>query len=127
MPPVTQAIGISVKEVTPGHVTFLLDAPEFLTNHLGFVAGGILATALDSALGCAALSALDAALDIVTLDLTIDFLRPTHYGAGTLTIDADAVYVGRNRSLSTGRITGPDGKLVASGKSNCLIRAKQNT
>jgi uncharacterized protein (TIGR00369 family) len=123
-PPVAQVLGIAVVRADPGRVQFTMPVREFFANHLGFLAGGILSTALDSALGCAVLCAINPSKDMVTLDLNVDFLRPVNEASGLITVDAEAVYLGRNRGLATCRAIDSAGRLVAIGKSSCLIRDK---
>ncbi|MFE7415151.1 PaaI family thioesterase [Streptomyces laurentii] len=123
-PPVAQVLGIEVVKADPGVVRFTMPVQDHFTNHLGFLAGGILSTVVDAALGCAVLSAVPADKDIVTLDLNVDFLRPVREIAGPVTVDAEVVHLGRNRGLASCRVVDADGRLCAVGKSSCLIRDK---
>ncbi|MFE4593198.1 PaaI family thioesterase [Streptomyces laurentii] len=123
-PPVAQVLGIDVVKADPGVVRFTMPVQDYFTNHLGFLAGGILSAVVDAALGCAVLSAVPADKDIVTLDLNVDFLRPVREIAGPVTVDAEVVHLGRNRGLAPCRVVDADGRLCAVGKSSCLIRDK---
>lgn len=123
-PPVAQALGITVVKADTGNVQFTMPVKSFFTNHLGLLAGGILSTLIDSALGCAILSAIPEDKDIVTLDLNVDFLRPVHEASGRVTVDAEVVHLGRNRGLARCQVVDSDGKLCAVGKSSCLVRSK---
>lgn len=123
-PPVAQVLGIEVVKADPGAVQFTMPVKTFFTNHLGLLAGGILSTVMDSALGCSILSAIPENKDIVTLDLNVDFLRPVHGGSGLVTVDAEVVHLGRNRGMASCRVVDAEGRLCAVGKSSCLIRDK---
>ncbi|MCZ7415188.1 MULTISPECIES: PaaI family thioesterase [unclassified Streptomyces] len=123
-PPVAQVLGISVVKADPGAVQFTMPVKNFFTNHLGVLAGGILSTLVDSALGCSILSAIPEDKDIVTLDLNVDFLRPVRGEEGLVTVDAEVVHLGRNRGLASCRVIDADGRLCAVGKSSCLVRSK---
>jgi uncharacterized protein (TIGR00369 family) len=123
-PPVAQVLGIVVVKADPGRVRFSMPVKEFFTNHLNFLAGGILSTVIDTALGCAVLSAIEPDKDIVTLDLNVDFVRPVNEASGLITVDAEVVFLGRNRGLATCRATDSAGRLCAVGKSNCMVRSK---
>ncbi len=123
-PPVAQVLGMDVVKADPGRVQFTMPVQNFFTNHLGLLAGGILSTLIDSALGCSILSAIPEDKDIVTLDLNVDFLRPVREASGLITVDAEIVHLGRNRGLATCRVLDSDGKLCAVGKSSCLVRDK---
>ncbi|OKI26161.1 hypothetical protein A6A07_29730 [Streptomyces sp. CB03911] len=117
-------LGIEVVKADPGTVQFTMPVKNFFTNHLGVLAGGILSTVIDSALGCAILSAIPGDKDIVTLDLNVDFLRPVHEASGLVTVEAEVVHLGRNRGLASCRAVDSAGRLCAVAKSSCLIRDK---
>ncbi|WP_158575824.1 PaaI family thioesterase [Streptomyces corynorhini] len=120
-----QVLGIEVVKADPGTVQFTMPVKNFFTNHLGLLAGGILSTLIDTALGCSILSAVPEDKDIVTLDLNVDFLRPVRDASGLVTVDAEVVHLGRNRGLASCRVVDSEGKLCAVGKSSCLVRSKQ--
>lgn len=126
-PPVAQVMDIAVVSAEQGRVRFTMPVKEFFTNHLGVLAGGILSTVMDSALGCAVLSLVKPDDDIVTLDLNIDFLRPIRRDSGPVTVNAEVVSLGRSRALSTCQAIDVEGRVCAIGKSNCLIRPKAPT
>jgi uncharacterized protein (TIGR00369 family) len=123
-PPVAQVLGITVVGADPGKVRITMPVRGYLINHLGFLAGGILSTAIDAALGCAVLSAVAPDRDIVTLDVNVDFVRPVTEASGLVTVDAEVVHLGRSRGLATCRALDSDQQLCAVGKSSCLIRSK---
>ncbi|MFH8387704.1 PaaI family thioesterase [Kitasatospora sp. NPDC018058] len=123
-PPVAQVLGITMVNADPGRVRFDMPVHGFVVNHLGFLAGGILSTVIDSALGCAVLSAAAADQDIVTADLSVDFLRPVKTVDGSVTVDAELVHLGRSRAVATCRALDADQRLCAIGRSTCLIRPK---
>jgi uncharacterized protein (TIGR00369 family) len=123
-PPVAQVMDIAVVSAEQGRVQFSMPVKEFFTNHLGVLAGGILSTVMDSALGCAVLSLVKPDDDIVTLDLNIDFLRPIRRNSGPVTVNAEVVSLGRSRALSTCQAVDVEGRICAIGKSSCLIRPK---
>jgi uncharacterized protein (TIGR00369 family) len=123
-PPVAQALGIEVVSADPGKVRFSMPVHPFLLNHLGFLAGGIVSTVMDVALGCAVLSAVRPDQDIVTVDLRVEFLRPVTAQGAEVVVDAEVVHLGRNRALAECRAVDGAGRLVAVGSGNCLIRPK---
>jgi acyl-coenzyme A thioesterase PaaI-like protein len=57
-PPVMTLLGITLGTVEDGVVRMQLEAAEYLYNPIGTVHGGILATILDSVMGCAVHSTL---------------------------------------------------------------------
>jgi uncharacterized protein (TIGR00369 family) len=88
-------LGMSIKAVEPGVVVFgLRTAPQFANPH-GILHGGITATLLDSAMGCAVLSELPPDVGYTTVDLSVTYLRPvrldgTHLGPGVRSCTSDA-------------------------------------
>src|SRR5664279_22434 len=52
-PPIVSMLGMEIVEVAPSRVVFALEPAEWMFNPIGSVHGGIAATLLDSAMGCA--------------------------------------------------------------------------
>ena len=77
-PPVMRTLGIEPVEVGDGWMKFSLAPHEMHYNPLGTVHGGVIATLLDSAAGCAVHSVLPAGLGYTSIDLTAKYLRPGH-------------------------------------------------
>src|SRR5256885_12136355 len=75
-PPVLQMLGVDGFEVEEGRVAVFLTPQEFHYNPLGTVHGGVLATVLDTATGCAVHSVLPAGVRDTAVDLTPKVLRP---------------------------------------------------
>src|SRR5436853_2624048 len=67
-PPFAVLLGISITEVSEGRVVFVAEPSEYHYNPLGTVHGGVMATLLDSALGCAVQSMLPAGTSYTTLE-----------------------------------------------------------
>jgi len=59
-PPFAQLLGFSLVEVESGRAVFAMKPAEWMYNSLGSVHGGIAATLLDSCMGCAVHSTLEA-------------------------------------------------------------------
>ena len=74
-PPVADLVGFHPTFVTPGYVVFAYEPREEHYNTLGAVHGGILTTVLDTVMGCAVHSKLDAGLG-PGHDRAEDELRP---------------------------------------------------
>src|SRR5207249_7683393 len=81
-PPIAATLGMSLEEVDHGHAVFSLEPGEEHYNPIGSVHGGIYATMLDSATGCAVQSTLPAGMAYTSLDLTVKFLRPIKADTG---------------------------------------------
>ena len=115
---------IRLIEVENGKAVFTGTPGEFHYNPLGTVHGGFGATLLDSAMGCAVHSTLDAGDAYTTLELKINFLRPLTHATGRVRGIGTIVHAGRTTALAEGRIEDATGKLYAFATSTCLIRRK---
>jgi uncharacterized protein (TIGR00369 family) len=71
-----KTIGAELMRVTPGFVEVELPFSEGLTQQHGFLHAGILATALDSACGFAALSLMPAEAGVLTIEFKLNLLAP---------------------------------------------------
>ena len=74
-PPMAFLMDIRLIEVSKGRAVFRGNPQEFHYNTLGSVHGGYGATMLDSAMGCAVHTMLDAGDLYTTLEFKINFLR----------------------------------------------------
>src|SRR5262249_43416046 len=74
LPPILVLLGISSVEVSKGQVEFKVVPAEYHYNPLGVVHGGLAATVLDSAMGCAVDSTLPVGMIFTTLELKINFV-----------------------------------------------------
>ena len=75
-PPISATLGFTLEEVEAGRAVFAMEPGEEHYNPIGSVHGGVYATLLDSAAGCAVQSVLPAGTGYTSLDLTLKFLRP---------------------------------------------------
>ncbi len=73
---VLAAWGAEMLEVTPGRVVLRLAFCERVTQQQGFFHGGVVASLGDSAGGYAAMTMLDAGLEIVSVEYKVNFLAP---------------------------------------------------
>ena len=110
--PVRFEAGLAVFEGTPA---------EFHYNPIGAVHGGFAAALLDSALGCAVHTTLEAGTTYTTVELKINYVRPLRVGTGPVTCEGKVIQVGRRIATAEARLTDADGKLYAHGTTTCLI------
>lgn len=120
-PPIAQLIGVRLVSVVQGEVVFALEPAEFHYNPIGSVHGGIYATLLDSAAGCAVHTMLPAGSGYTSLDLSVRFLRPIRTGTGTVTCTGTVTHLGRRTALADARLTDGAGRLLATATSSCLL------
>jgi uncharacterized protein (TIGR00369 family) len=114
-------IGLSIDEVEHGEVTMSLHTRPDMANPLGTLHGGICATLLDSAMGCAVHTTLDAGVGYGTLELKVNYIRSVPVDDVKLTATAKTIHVGRKTATAEGRVYDPEGRLVAHGTTTCMI------
>jgi uncharacterized protein (TIGR00369 family) len=120
-PPVLALLGGRLASVGDGTATFECDPAEFHYNPIGSVHGGMLATLLDSAAGCAVQTKLAAGVGYTSLDLSVKYLRAVRVDSGTLTCTGSVVHLGRRTALAQAELRDSTGRLVATATSSCVI------
>jgi uncharacterized protein (TIGR00369 family) len=120
-PHIMQTLDYGLVHVEKGKAVFQ-GVPQLMHyNPLGSVHGGWYATLLDSALGCAVHTALDAGQAYTTAELGIHIVRAASTKSGPLRAVGQVVHVGRQLATAEARIVGADGKLYAHGSTTCLV------
>jgi uncharacterized protein (TIGR00369 family) len=120
-PPIAVLMGMWIAEVSEGRVVFAAEPTEYHYNPLGTVHGGVMATLLDSALGCAVQSMLPAGTSYTTLELKVNYLRPITTKTGTVYAEGKIIHIGGRIATAEGRLTDADGKLYAHGTTTCIM------
>jgi uncharacterized protein (TIGR00369 family) len=120
-PPIMRALDLEAAEFTEGHAVFRVTPQEFHYNPLGTVHGGVFATLLDSACGCAVHTMLPEGVFYTSLDLSVKFLRSVTVGTGPITAEGTVVHLGRRTALAEAKLTDGAGKLYATATSSCLL------
>jgi len=121
-PPVAQLLGMRIVEVAWGEATFALTPGESLYNPIGMVHGGVTATLLDSAMGCAVQTELPAGVGYSTLELKVNYLRPILADTGPVRCRGRVVHRGGTVATAEGRAwREADGELLAHATTTCLI------
>lgn len=120
-PPIMHTLDIAGFSYEEGRVVFRLTPQEFHYNPLGSVHGGVFATLLDTACGCAVHSRLPAGVFYTSLDLSVKFLRPISIATGEISAEGTVVHLGSRMALAEARIVDAAGKIYATGNSSCLI------
>ncbi|WP_245618941.1 PaaI family thioesterase [Deinococcus marmoris] len=123
-PPIGQTLGFSIgneEDVQEGKVTFRMRPEEFHYNPIGSVHGGVYATLLDSALGCAIHTMLPAGVGYTTLDLAVKYLRPLRLGMGEVRAVAEVISVSKQVATASAQIVDDAGKVYATATTTCLV------
>jgi uncharacterized protein (TIGR00369 family) len=121
-PPIAELMGFEGLEGDDGRAVFSVTPAEYHYNPIGVVHGGLAATLLDSAMGCAVHSTLPAGMGYTTLEVKVNFARPMTRETGRVICEAEVVHRGRTVATAEGRITAEEtGKLIAHGTTTCLL------
>jgi len=83
--------------------------------------GGMLATLLDSAMGCAVMSMLRPGATFTTLELKTNYVRAATSRTGRLHAEGRVVHIGTRVATTDARVTDDNGRLYAHATSTCLI------
>jgi len=124
-PPILRTLDFDGVSFGDGSAVFRVTPREFHYNTLGGVHGGVFATLLDSACGCAVHTKLPAGTGYTSLDLSVKFLRPVTVATGPITATGTVVHFGRRTALAEARITDDAGKVYATATSSCLVLRPQ--
>lgn len=120
-PPIAETLDFTAVEFGDGTAVFEFSPAEFHENPLGTVHGGVLATLLDSALGCAVQTKLSGGASYTTIELKVNYIRPLLAGAGPVRCAAQVVHVGGRIATAEGRALGADGRLYAHATTTCMV------
>src|SRR5262245_13093368 len=103
-PPAVAALGLELEEVEPGRVLFSLVADELHENPMGTMHGGVIATLVDTAMGCAVSSTLGANEGFTTLELKTNFLRAITKDTGRVTAVGRVVHAGSKVAMAESHV-----------------------
>lgn len=121
-PPISQTMAMGPVEVERGRVVFALTPDESLYNPIGSVHGGVAATLLDSVMGCAVQTMLEAGQAYTTADLHVRYLRPMSVDTGRVLAEGVVVHAGRRLLTAEGTIrVEATGKVVATATTGCVV------
>jgi uncharacterized protein (TIGR00369 family) len=120
-PPISGLLGFQLAEVRKGFAAFAgLPGPQHY-NPIGSVHGGFGATLLDSCMGCAVHSSLDAGTGYTTLEFKVNFVRGMTDKTGPVRAEGTLLSGGRRAATAEGRVIDSSGRLLAHGTTTCLV------
>jgi uncharacterized protein (TIGR00369 family) len=120
-PPAAALLDFVFAHVEEGLVRMRLTPAEQHYNPLGSVHGGVIATLLDSVMGCAAHSTLPPGRGYTTLEIKVNYLRPITLATGEVTGEGRLVHAGRRSAVAEGKVTDGAGRLYATASTTCLF------
>jgi uncharacterized protein (TIGR00369 family) len=120
-PPAVALLGLSLDELERGRTVFSVVADELHENPMGTMHGGIVATLVDTAMGCAVSSTLPADAGFTTLELSTNFVRAITQSTGRVYAEGRVVHSGGRVVTTEARVYDDAGTLYAHAKSTCLV------
>ncbi len=90
-------------------------------NPIGSVHGGWAATLLDSCMGCAVHTMLEAGQGYTTAELHVNYVRALEKDTGPVRAEGRVIHAGRRIATAEGKLFGADDRLYAHGTTTCLV------
>jgi len=90
-------------------------------NPAGVVHGGWISSILDSALGCAIHTRLEAGQSYTTVELKVNMVRALTDQTGLVIARGAVIHLGRRVATSDARLENANGRLLAHGSCTCMI------
>ena len=123
-PPIAALMGLDLVDAGEGRAVFAVTPEEFHYNPIGVVHGGLAATLIDSATGCAVQSTLEPGVVYTSLEVKVNFARAITRDTGRLLCEGTVVHRGRTIATAEARLVAEaTGKLHAHGTATCLLMA----
>lgn len=120
-PPIAATLDFALVEVERGRAVFEAVPREYHYNPIGVVHGGLAATLLDSAMGCAVHSVMPAGLAYTTLEIKVNYIRALTSATGPVRAEGTVVHAGKRTAVAEGRVTDAGGAVYATASTTCII------
>ena len=120
-PPIGATLGFRLAEIEHGRAVFEGVPAAYHYNPIGTVHAGFASTLLDSAMGCALVTTLQAGTRWTTLELKANFTRAMTAETGPVRCTGTIVHPGRRVATTEARIEDAQGRLIAHGTSTILV------
>ena len=120
-PGVSLLLGMQIDEVELGRVTFSMVPRRDMANPMGTMHGGIVATLLDTVMGCAVHSSLESGVGYTTLDLDVRYVRSAPLVGTAIRAYGNVVHVGGRTATAEGRVVDAEGHLLAHATTTCML------
>jgi uncharacterized protein (TIGR00369 family) len=122
-PPIAETLGFRLVEASTGHAVFECEPAEFHYNPIGIVHAGLALTLMDSAMGLAFVTTIEAGVAWTTLELKANFTRVLTADTGVVRCIGSVIHPGRKVTTTEARIEDTEGRLYAHGTSTILVLA----
>ncbi|SDK21270.1 PaaI family thioesterase [Streptomyces indicus] len=119
--PISATLDFTLDEVAEGRAVFSMTPGEEHYNPIGSVHGGVYATLLDSAAGCAVQSTLPPGMGYTSLDLSVKFLKRITSDTGRIRAIGTIISRGRQTALAQAQLVDEGDRVLAHATSSCMI------
>nr|WP_297306359.1 PaaI family thioesterase [uncultured Flavobacterium sp.] len=123
--PAVTTLDIKINEVDFGKANFEFIAQDFHYNAVGTVHGGVIATILDTAMGCTLMTTLTKEVTFTTLELKVNFIKAVTLKSGNMIAKGKIIHAGRTTAMVEATLVDESGKVYAHATSTCLIMNKR--
>ena len=120
-PPIAELMGFTGVEVEHGRAVFEMTPGTQHYNPIATVHGGVALTLLDSAMGCAVHTLLEAGVRYATLEVKTNFVRPITADTGLIRCEGTVLHKGSRIATAEGKLRDAGDRLLAHGTTTCLI------
>jgi uncharacterized protein (TIGR00369 family) len=124
---IVKTLDIHPVSAEEGFVAFEGSPTKAVYNPLGSVHGGYAATLLDTVMGCAVHSPLNAGQAYTTLELKIAYHRALTDSSGPVRAEGRIVSHGKRAAFAEGKLFDKNGILCATATTTCLIFSNEKT
>lgn len=114
-------LAYEIEQVESGEVVLRYEPLGEHINLIGTIHGGVLASLLDTVMGCALMTTLGAGEQHTIIDLHTKFIRSANLETRPLKIFGVVDHRGRRQCTMSGRILTPQNKLCATGLATAMI------
>ena len=118
-PKYVDLLGMRPLHTEPGHMQWEFQASELMLNPAGLVQGGFVTAMLDESMGCAAIAQLGPGRTVPTLELNVNFLKPTR--PGRLVCDGRVVQMGKSVAFLAAELRDDEGTLIATATATARV------
>jgi uncharacterized protein (TIGR00369 family) len=120
-PPFAEVADVWPVLIEVGRITFEAKPSERFLNPMGLVHGGWTSLLLDTVMGCAVHTTLEAGKSYTTIDLRTTFVKPVRVSKGLVRCEGTLLHKGGQIASAEGRLYDEEGTLLAHGSETCLI------
>ncbi len=118
--PFAKLLGMKLVLAKDGHVIIEAEPKYEFYNPMNRIHGGWLATIMDSTLGSAVLTKLEAGVGAGTVQLSVNYVRKVSVESGLLRAEAKVLHTGQSMLTATAEIRDAAGKLCVHGTGTFL-------